>query len=323
MSDANPFNLLAIVGTTRSGSTLLDMLLCDTPAVFSGGELRWIWERGYLKDQSCSCGEPIQRCELWSEVMAEASGSAGQPDRAPHQVAEWQRTALRQRHTCRIARSVATDPDLADDPTLRDYRRTLLQLCQTIVTVSGRPWIVHSSKLGSDVALVGPVPALHTRVIHLTRDPRGVVHSGGRGHATPSLPWFVLLSRGPRQSTLDCLRLNASAEIALRSFDRGRVSRFRYDDFAADPFVELGRLSTELGVPVNKNQIADESVTLAPKSLVGGSPVRFRREVTIRPDDEWVSAMPRSMKLLIGAATTPLLFKYGYSLSGPPSNAGQ
>jgi hypothetical protein len=204
---------------------------------------------------------------------------------------------------------------------LRDYRQTLLQLYQTITAVGGRPWIVDSSKLGSDVALVGLVPALHTRVIHLTRDPRGLVYSWGRGHATPSSPWFVRLSRGLRQSTLDWLRLNASAEIALRSFDHGRVSRRRYEDFAADPFVELDHLSTELGVPVNKNQIADESVTLAPNHLFGGNPVRFRRDVTVRPDDERVSAIPRSTKLLIGAATSPLLLRYGYALSAPASRA--
>jgi hypothetical protein len=106
-------------------------------------------------------------------------------------------------------------------------------------------------------------------------------------------------------------------------FDRGRVSRLRHEDFAADPFVELGRLSTELGVAVNKNQIAGESVTLAPNHLAGGNPFRFRREVTIRPDDEWMTAMPRSTKLLVGVATTPLLLKYGYSLSGPPRKARQ
>ena len=321
VSDPNPLNLLAVVGTTRSGSTLLDMLLGDHPAVFSGGELRTIWEQGYLRGQLCSCGEPIQRCEFWSEVMAKAFGSAGHPDPAPHQVAEWQRTTLRQRHTRRIARSVATDPNLAENPKLRDYRQTLLQLYQAIAAVSGRTWIVDSSKLGSDVALVGPVPALHTRVIHLTRDPRGVVHSWSRGPATSVSPWSVKASQGTGQSTLGWLRLNASAEIALRSFDRGRVSRLRYEDFAADPFVELSRLSTELGVPVNENRIADESVTLALNHLVGGNSVRFRREVTIRPDDQWVSAMPRSTKLLIGVATSPLLLKYGYSLSGPPSRA--
>jgi hypothetical protein len=101
---------------------------------------------------------------------------------------------------------------------------------------------------------------------------------------------------------------------------RGRVSRLRYEHVTADRFVELSRLSTELGILVNKGQIADESVRFAPSHPIGGNPVRFRREVTIT-SDVWVSAMPRSPKLLIGAATSPLLLKYGYSFSGPPSKA--
>jgi hypothetical protein len=321
MSDPNPLNLLAIVGTTRSNSTLLEILLADTPAVLSGSEPCTIWKGGYLRGQLCSCSEPIQRCGFWSEGMTRAFDSAGQPDHAPHQVAEWQHIALQQRHTCRIARSAATDPDLADDSRLRDYRQTLLQLYQTIAAVGGRSWIGDSSKLGLHGVLVGPFLALHTQVIQLTRDLRGVVYSWSRGRATPSSPWFVLLSRGLHQSMLDWLRLNASAGIPLRSFDRGRVSRLRYKDSAADLFVELGRLSTELEVPVNKNQIADESVTLAPNHLASGSPVRFRPEVTTRPDDEWMSAMSHLINLLFGAATSTPLLKYGYCLSGPPSKA--
>ena len=100
----------------------------------------------------------------------------------------------------------------------------------------------------------------------------------------------------------------------------GRVSRLRYEDLTANRFVELGCLSNELAVPVNKCRIADESVTFAPNHLVGGNPVRFRREVTIRPD-VWVSAMLRWMKLLIGAATSPLSLQCGYHLSGPQSKA--
>ncbi|MFZ2057577.1 MAG: hypothetical protein WAV54_09255 [Acidimicrobiales bacterium] len=104
---------------------------------------------------------------------------------------------------------------------------------------------------------------------------------------------------------------------------RGRISRLRYEDVTADRFVELDRLSTEPGVPVNKSRMADESVRFAPSHLMDGNPVRFRREVSIRLGDEWVSATPRSRKLLIGVATTPLLLKYGYSLSGPPRRARQ
>jgi hypothetical protein len=321
VSDPNPFNLLAIAGTTRSGSILLDMLLGDTSIVFSGGELLTIWERGHLRGQLCSCGVPIQRCEFWSEVMAKALGSASQPDPAPHRVAEWQRTALPQRHTRHIARSVPSDPHLTDNPKLRDYRQTLFQPYQAVAAVSDRTWIVDSSKLGSDAALVGPIPGLHTRVIHLTCDPRGVVYSWSRGTVTSTSPWSVMPPQGPRQSTLGWLRLNTSAEIALRSFDGGQVSRLRYEDFATDPFVELSRLATELGCPVYKNRIANKSVLLAPNYLVGGNPVRLLREVTTRPDDQSVSAMPRSTKLLIGVATIPLLLQYGYSLSGPPSKA--
>jgi hypothetical protein len=36
MSDPNPLNLLAVVGTTRNGSTLLDILLGDTLHVYCG-----------------------------------------------------------------------------------------------------------------------------------------------------------------------------------------------------------------------------------------------------------------------------------------------
>jgi hypothetical protein len=138
MSKPNPLNLLAVVGTTRSGSTLLDMLLGDTQRVFLSGEPRAIWERGCLRGLMCSCGLPIQRCKFWSEVMAEAFGSAGRPDPAPHQLAERQRTVVRQCYTRRITRSVATDPDLANDSRLRKCRETLLHLYQTIVEISDR-----------------------------------------------------------------------------------------------------------------------------------------------------------------------------------------
>ena len=71
------------------------------------------------------CGEPIQRCELWAKRMARAFCSAGQPDPAPHQVAD------PQRNTHRLALSAASDPDLADDSQLQNYRQTLLPLYQT------------------------------------------------------------------------------------------------------------------------------------------------------------------------------------------------
>ena len=102
---------------------------------------------------------------------------------------------------------------------------------------------------------------------------------------------------------------------------RGRGSRLRYEDLTANRFVELGRLSTELGSPVNMSRIADKSVTFALNHLVGGNSVRFHWEMPIRRDEEWVSAMPPSTKLLVGTATSPSLSKWGYSLFSPSDRA--
>ncbi len=98
------------------------------------------------------------------------------------------------------------------------------------------------------------------------------------------------------------------AVLDMLRVGRGGSSPLRYENFTADRFVELHRLSTELGSPVNKNRIADESATFAPNHLVGGNPVRFPREMTIRRDEEGVLSMPRSTKLLIGAhSVTPVV----------------
>jgi hypothetical protein len=146
---------------------------------------------------------------------------------------------------------------------------------------------------------------------------------------------FLSLQRGDPMATLDLRRARTGDGFRqgqpfpgwrspLRRGDRkasGRRARCLCRPWAGR-LVELSRLATAHRVTVNKNQIADESATLTPSHLFG-HPVRFRREVTIRPEDEWASAKPRSIELRLGPATSPLLSKHGYSLSGPPSEARQ
>jgi hypothetical protein len=114
---------------------------------------------------------------------------------------------------------------------------------------------------------------------------------------------------------------SGSALLDMLRVDRGGSSPLRYEDLTSDRFVELRRLSTELGFPVNMSRISDESVTFAPNHLVGGDPVRFHWEMAIRRDEEWVSAMPPSTKLLVGTAPPPPLSKWGYWLSSPSARA--
>jgi hypothetical protein len=309
----SPFRLLSIVGTMRSGSTLLDMLLGSHPSVFSGGEICGIWATGYLRGQSCSCGHPPQTCEFWSEVMAKAFNSAQRPDPSPGQVHNWQHESARQRHTRGTIRAAKADPSLAGWPNLVVYRDTLLHLYDSIASVSGRTWVVDSSKLGADLALVGSARSVDSRAVHLTRDPRGVAYPWtrsqvGSAHGRNSVP-----SRSTIESTLDWLRLNLSADFAIRSLGRTHSIRLRYEDLAMNPGRCMEGISSKLEIPTDATAVTG-SLRSEPRHLIGGNPIRFKSELAVTLDEDWVLAMAPWRNLLIGAASSPPAARYGYPL---------
>ena len=73
--------MLVIVGTGRSGSTLLGRLLGALPGAVHVGEVRFLWQRGLIEARLCGCGVPVPECPFWRTVLAEAYG-ARRPDPA-------------------------------------------------------------------------------------------------------------------------------------------------------------------------------------------------------------------------------------------------
>ena len=67
--DKNPVKVLYIMGAGRSGSTLLDMVLGSHPDVRGAGELTNAARNGWLKNEDCSCGRPVNDCPFWTEVL--------------------------------------------------------------------------------------------------------------------------------------------------------------------------------------------------------------------------------------------------------------
>jgi hypothetical protein len=66
--------VLFIAGGGRSGSTILHNLLGQIDGFVAVGELRYIWGRAALKNQSCGCGVPFSQCVFWHDVMIKAFG---------------------------------------------------------------------------------------------------------------------------------------------------------------------------------------------------------------------------------------------------------
>src|SRR6266508_1900794 len=66
--------LVYVAGPSRSGSTLLDLILGQILGVVSTGELRYVWTRGLLENEPCGCGRTFLACPFWHAVGEEAFG---------------------------------------------------------------------------------------------------------------------------------------------------------------------------------------------------------------------------------------------------------
>ena len=65
-----------ICSAGHSGSTLLDLLLGTHTKVASLGEISHL-PKNISLNTICTCGEPVQSCQLWKEVLNRISYSIG------------------------------------------------------------------------------------------------------------------------------------------------------------------------------------------------------------------------------------------------------
>lgn len=298
-----------IVGTGRSGSTLLARMLGEVDGWFAAGELRYLFERGLVEARACSCGNPLIECPVWSAVLEEAYGSP---------------TAVPVEHALRLLQAttrVRSLPVLARDqlsgrpsPELLELRDLLAPLYEAIRTVTGAQVIVDSSKLPSYLAVLSGVSSLDVRTVHLVRDPRAAAFSWQRSkQLTDGAARSNMEQIPPAKSALLWLGWNALTDLTGRR-DPARYLRCRYEDLIADPDHEVGRILAMAGDGGDSlDFLPDGRIDLGVGHLVAGNPDRMRRGPTaLRADDEWRRSMPRADRVLVGAATLPLRVRYGY-----------
>ena len=148
-------SVLYIGGWGRSGSTLLDRVLGQVPGVVSLGEVRELWQRGWVENRPCGCGAPFADCPFWTEVGRRAFGGWASLDRDE---------VLRLRYS--LDRPWAT-PMLLGRRSVgfmgrraATYTSILDTLYRALGDVSGAKVIVDSSKLPSHALLLRRVPAI-------------------------------------------------------------------------------------------------------------------------------------------------------------------
>ena len=307
--------VLFIAGSGRSGSTLLDNILGQVEGYFSCGELRYLWERGVLENRLCGCGRHLLECPLWSSVLEEAFGGVDH-DFASAMVRH-QRHSGRARHVPRMLAHRRRPQEYAAG--LGDYPERLARLYRAIAASTGSTVVIDSSKLPAYGWILEGIASIDLRVVHLVRDPRAAAYSWMRKKVQPDRgrPGYMDPQHPLKSSFLWAL-WNSSAEL-FWSGSPDRYLRLRYEDLVQRPQDSVRRVLDLLGNPGLCLPFVDETtVQLEPNHTVAGNPNRLQGgTVQLRPDAEWVTAMPMWARALVTTLTAPLLLRYGYQLWRP------
>jgi hypothetical protein len=154
-------------------------------------------------------------------------------------------------------------------------------------------------------------------VVHLVRDARGVALSLRRPKIRHEVYWKEQREavRRPARSALVWSYRNLMSSV-LRPL-AASYRRVRYEDFVADPDRVLAVVRADVGLPPGESVVDDRRIALPETHQVSGNANRFEgRDVQLRLDNAWRSALPRRDRLTVTMLASPLLLRYGYLRNG-------
>ncbi len=302
------YRVIYIMGSGRSGSTVLDIILGHLPDAVSVGELSRLPQVAWVENNYCSCGERARACPFWSEISdrwRERTGGDHVGD-----FIRLQRLFEGRGGMTRL---------LADKALVRrrfdDYAFLVRALFGAIAEVSGKSLVIDSSKqVGRAFALVN-TPDLDVRLLHLIRDGRGVAWSLHKAYKRDDKAGITRDFR-PRpmpRTLLSWTKVNLLSEWVRGQVPRESSLKLRYEDVMRDPAEELRRLGPLIGVEMSP--VIDQVLSGEPFEVghnISGNRLRMSGSVRFKPDREWMTKMSRATKQELWLLYGSFLRRYGY-----------
>ena len=176
--------IVYIMGTGRSGTTILEVMLSASDEACSVGELTHIFRDGFGQNSVCACGRPFDHCELWGQVEKRLLYSALRVRQAAalFKDIDWHKGFLKLIF-CSIS------PKKLDS-----YTRTNMELYKAVSDVSDKKVIVDSSKYPARALMLNRIYGKAVKTICLTRSPAGLLCAFTKtGIEQPAKPAFLTL----------------------------------------------------------------------------------------------------------------------------------
>ncbi|MCV0428499.1 MAG: hypothetical protein K5905_23825 [Roseibium sp.] len=280
-------DIIYVSGFGRSGSTLVESLLQKDYNAIGLGELYFIWDRGFLKNEKCTCGTPFRDCSYWSDVLKNAFGAIDEP-KAKHFDAVF-KSARGNRPSFHSLpgqlESVSTE--------FKDISQRLYGAINE--TLDGQA-LIDSSKYPLFGAALSQTNGLNVKPLHVFRDPRAVAHSWSKKKKRPEGSGkgaYMSRSKLTLSSIWRWKWFNHGAEQLGTQMHLPYLS-VCYEDFCDASERHMKRIA----------EFYDLKRRATPFSgawhSVSGNPARFEGSLgSIRKDEAWKEQLPGLAKIQI------------------------
>ena len=285
-----------IVSSPHGGSTILSHVLGKHPQALNLGEVSFV-PKLLAMGELCSCGSVLRECEFWGSIFAKYAsivgydlrhdpyevtlGDAPKDKRGAGLIDKEQQTQLRflamKIRGALDTISVLHAPQsiglqkVALPSVARGVENTLA-LYETALFVSGKQLVVDASKMPRKAAHLYVARPEQVRIIHLTRDGRGVVASRKK--------YMEVSHSAERWAHYHKL----SSRLLERWVPDAHRLRLSYEEFVTQPEESLQSILEWLGVDYAEQCLLFDNSTKS--HAAGGNPARFELDGGIRGVDE-------------------------------------
>ena len=265
--------ILYVIGSGRSGSTVIERVVTTSPRVTAVGEIHALW-RLPIQDLLCSCGKRVPDCAYWQGALDHAA--IGEAEIAQLRELEW--SVVRNKFLMKKRYDLDA---IRRDPGVAAFIDLQKRLFAGIAHVSCAEIVLDSSKAGPRAWLLAA--GLSPVFLHAYRSAEDVIASWRKPKFEPSTG--TLMKKPPiREAAIDWVKVEQSARSLAKI---SNVRRINYLDFASNPRKALSAALDPV-FPSLTNEFAWTSEnSVKPSSdyhSVLGNPDRFdATDIVIRP----------------------------------------
>ncbi len=304
--------VIYLMGMARSGGTIVGKILGQLENATFVGELRHLIKRGYKENSECSCGSKFNQCNYWNKIFKDTLLNNNQIDISNYiKIQEsFDRTTMILKSFMIFFKEKVFNIKNNNYEIYKDLNN---KLYSNISKSFNAKIIVESSRYPSRALMLSRCKNLEVYIIHLVRDPRGVINSQLKKQQER-------IGRRSLIALRNIFNWNITLLIGLliQLIKNKKASFLSYENFITAPKESLNKILNE--AKINSKtlpEISDaNSVYIKPVHVFSGNENRFLSgETKIRQDVKWKMELHWFTKFVVSLLTSHYLllqdiFKY-------------